>query len=138
DRFRGELPVPLLHIVEATVGAAAAKSPEGSWLLSTSATRESRIYPRYARENGCRFLEPSDAQQGRAQESLTLVKANRIPEAGKVLRGLIEELWEGESLPVVTACTELPLAYAASGLPADREISSLEALSKACLDFLYN
>jgi aspartate racemase len=35
------------------------------------------------------------------------------------------------------ACTELPLAYDASGLPADRAVSSLEALSDACVRALY-
>ena len=31
----------------------------------------------------------------------------------------------------------LPLAYAAAGLPAEREVSSLRALCDACLDVLY-
>ncbi|GHV48689.1 aspartate racemase [Synergistales bacterium] len=138
DKFRVELTKPLVHIVEATVAAAASASPGGAWLLSTSGTRASGIYPAYAKTVGYRFREPSDAEQGRADKSLRLVKSGDIPEAGKVLREVVEELWSQEDIPVVTACTELPLAYSVSGLPAKREISSLKALSDACLRVLYS
>jgi aspartate racemase len=137
DRFKRELAVPLVHIVEATVRAASEKSPRGAWLLSTSGTRRSGIYADYARRVGYRFLDPSDAEQERVQESLTLVKAGKMPEAGAVLRRVIEDLREREDTLTVTACTELPLAYAVSGLPQDGEISSLQALSDACLASLY-
>jgi aspartate racemase len=137
DRFRRELTVPFIHIVEATVGAAAEKSPEGAWILSTSGTRQSGIYVHWARQIGYRFLTPSDSEQERVQESLTHVKAGKMSEAGTVLREVAEKLWERENALIVTACTELPLAYAASGLPQDREVSSLQALSDACLAFLY-
>jgi aspartate racemase len=137
DRFRRELTVPFVHIVEATVGAAAEKSPEGAWILSTSGTRQSGIYTHWARRIGYRFLTPSDSEQERVQESLTHVKAGEMSEAGTVLREVVEKLWGREDALVVTACTELPLAYAVSGLPKDREVSSLQALSDACLAFLY-
>ena len=38
----------------------------------------------------------------------------------------------------MTACTELPLGYAASGLPLDREVSSIGALVDACIRMLYD
>ncbi|MDR2179081.1 MAG: amino acid racemase [Synergistaceae bacterium] len=136
DRFRRELTVPFIHIVEATVAAAKEKSPEGAWILSTWGTRRSGLYDDYARRAGYRFLTPSDPEQERVQESLTYVKAGKMPEAGRVLREVVEKLWEREDTLVVTACTELPLAYAASGLPQGREISSLQALSDACIAFL--
>jgi aspartate racemase len=137
DRFKEELTVPFVHIVEATVGAAAEKSPEGAWILSTWGTRQSGLYAHWARRIGYRFLTPSDSEQERVQESLTYVKAGQVREAGTVLRQVVEKLWERENALVVTACTELPLAYDASGLPKDREVSSLQALSDACLAFLY-
>ena len=34
-------------------------------------------------------------------------------------------------VPVLTACTELPLAFETSGLARDREVSSLTALARA-------
>ncbi|GHV37239.1 aspartate racemase [Synergistales bacterium] len=138
DKFRAELTKPLVHIIEATVFEAVSMNKGGAWLLSTSGTRASGMYQAYAKSVGYRFKEPSDAEQERADKSLRLVKSGDIPEAGKVLRELVEELWSQEGIPVVTACTELPLAYSASGLPAEREVSSLKALSNACLRVLYH
>lgn len=137
DRFRGELTVPLIHIIDETVDAARAKSPKGAWLLSTSGTRKSGLYPACAERSGYTFLHPSEKQQEQVQKSLLQVKAGTMAEAGATLRGVIEELWRERDALIATACTELPLAYAASGLPAEKEVSSLQALSDACLAFLY-
>ena len=137
DRFREELTVPLIHIVDATVGAAKERSGGGAWLLSTSGTRRSGLYADCARRVGYRFLDPTDEEQERIQQSLTYVKAGRMPEAGAVLREVIEALWKRDDTLIVTACTELPLAYAASGLPPEKEVSSLQALSDACVKYLY-
>jgi aspartate racemase len=137
DRFRGELKVPFIHIVEATVNAAVRSSPDGAWLLSTSGTRRSGLYAEYARKIGYEFLDPPDEVQASVQLCVEQVKAGEMPAAGAILRQVIEGLWEKKDTLIVTACTELPLAYAASGLPAQKEVSSLQALSDACLAFLY-
>ena len=137
DRFRDELPVPLVHIVEATVEAAWRLSPEGAWIVATSGTQKSGMYPACAEKRGYRFLLPSEGQQERVQRSLRAVKAGEMEEAGRLLRGVVEELWRERDVPVATACTELPLAYDASGLPPERQVSSIQALSDACLDLLY-
>ena len=56
DTFRKELPVPLIHIVETTVGLAAERSSEGAWLLATSGTKQSGMYERYAEKVGYPFF----------------------------------------------------------------------------------
>lgn len=137
DRFRQELPVPLIHIIEATVGLAAEKSPEGAWLLATSGTKQSGMYERYAEKVGYPFLFPTDEDQAKVQESIVLVKANRLREAGTLLQGVVEKLWKEREVPIVAACTELPLAYDASDLPEEGMVSSLGALTEACLRCLY-
>ncbi|NLL36209.1 MAG: aspartate/glutamate racemase family protein [Fretibacterium sp.] len=137
DQFRAELGAPLVHIVEVTVEEARRRSPEGAWLLATSGTLLSGIYPSCAERFGYVLHQPSEAQQAKVQESLRFVKAGDRAGAGQVLREVVEELWGERDLTVITACTELPLAYAASGLPQAREVSSLQALSDACLRALY-
>ncbi|NLA91592.1 MAG: aspartate racemase, partial [Synergistaceae bacterium] len=67
-----------------------------------------------------------------------LVKSNRKAEGGELLRGGVLKLWEERDLPICAACTELPLAYDASGLPQDRTVSSLKALCDACLKLLHS
>jgi len=137
DRFRGELRAPFIHIVEATVEAAAIKSPDGAWLLSTSGTRRSGLYAQYAKKAGYRFLDPPDEEQELIQQCVLQVKAGEIESSGAAIRKIIERLWSEDDRLITTACTELPLAYAASGLPHYKEVSSLQALSDACLKSLY-
>lgn len=138
DTFRKELPVPLIHIVEATVGLAAERSSEGAWLLATSGTKQSGMYERYAEKVGYPFFFPTDEDQKKVQESIVLVKANRLREGGVLLQGVVERLWKERHVPIVAACTELPLAYDASDLPEEGMISSLGALTEACLRELYS
>ena len=137
DRFRDELPVPLLHIVEETVAASQRQSPKGAWLLATEATCRSGIYQRYAQKAGYAFREVTPETQQNVTEALTLVKAGKLAESGACLRKVVEKLWQQEDLGVATACTELPLAYDASGLPREKSVSSLGALSDACLRAIY-
>lgn len=138
DRFRDELPVPLIHIVEATVEAARELSQGNcSWLLATDGTQKSLIYPVCAEKMRYHFLKPSQSQQDRVQRCVRLVKAGDLKMAGELMREVVQELWGERDVPVTMGCTELPLAYEASGLPLERQVSSLKALSDACIRVLY-
>ena len=73
-----------------------------------------------------------------SQVVINHVKANELAEAGAVMRKLVEELWQEHDVPVMTACTELPLGYDASGLPQERSVSSIGALVDATVAQLYD
>lgn len=134
DHFREELPVPLIHIVEATVEAARELSQGNcSWLLATDGTQKSLIYPTCAERMRYHFLKPVSEQQERIQKCVRLVKAGDMASAGETMRNVVRELWAERDVPVTMGCTELPLAYEASGLPLERQVSSLKALSDACI-----
>ena len=138
DRFREELPVPLIHIVEETVKAAKELSQGNcSWLLATDGTQKSLIYPSCAEKMRYHFLKPSAEQQERVQKCVRLVKAGDMKAAGETMHDVVLELWGERDVPVTMGCTELPLAYTASGLPLERQVSSLKALSDACIRVLY-
>ena len=138
DRFRGEIPVPLVHIVEVTVDAARELSKGNcSWLLATDGTQKSLIYPSCAAEKRYHFLKPSEEQQGKIQSCIRYVKSGEMKTAGEIMNDVVTELWNERDVPVTMGCTELPLAYDASGLPQDRQVSSLKALSEACIKILY-
>ncbi len=138
DRFREELPVPLVHIVEATVEAARELSQGNcSWLLATDGTQKSLIYPMCAERMRYHFLKPSQSQQDRVQRCVRLVKGGDLKAAGELMREVVQELWGERDVPVTMGCTELPLAYEASGLPLERQVSSLKALSDECIRVLY-
>ena len=138
DRFRDDLPVQLVHIVESTVEAAKELSKGNcAWLLATDGTQKSLIYPVCADKMYFHFLKPSHEQQDKIQSCIRYVKAGELNTAGEVISSVIQELWRERDVPVTMGCTELPLAYAASGLPDNKQVSSLKALSDACLKILY-
>lgn len=137
DRFRGELPVPLIHIVEATLDDARAQSPEGSWILATGGTLHSGIFDGEAQRRNYRLYRPDEATMEKLTAAIAKVKAGEIDGAAKIIKAVAMDLWSRRDLPLMCACTELPLAYDASGLPQDRAVSSLKSLAAACLDQLY-
>lgn len=138
DQFADELPVPLLHIVDETVKAAKELSPEkGAWMLSTKGTRACGLYQKYAEKRGLTLYIPNEEQSDKSQEVINCVKANQLAKAGAIMKELVEELWAERDIPVMTACTELPLGYDASGLPQERSVSSIGALADACVCALY-
>ena len=138
DRFRDEIPVPLVHIVEATTEAAMELSKGNcSWLLATDGTQKSLIYPSCAAKMRYHFLKPSEGQQDKIQKCVRTVKAGDMKTAGEIMHDVVSELWRERDVPVTMGCTELPLAYYASGLPDDKQVSSLKALSDACIKLLY-
>lgn len=138
DRIRGRLPVPVVHIVDATLRAAMLLNPEGGWLTATTGTVASGLYQRRAAQLGYRLALPGRSAQGLVHRAVTLVKAGRTAEAGQLLASVATDLWRHERLPLLTACTELPLAYDASGLPSGMTVSSLDALAAACARALYS
>ncbi|MDY6029525.1 MAG: amino acid racemase [Acidaminococcaceae bacterium] len=138
NNFVEELPVPLIHIIEETVLAAQRLSPKGAWMLSTQGTRACGLYQRCAEKHGFTLYIPSDEQSVIVQAIIEKVKANMLQEAGSMTKNLVEELWRERDLPVMTACTELPLGYDASGLPQEKAVSSIGALADAVVLALYD
>jgi aspartate racemase len=137
DRFRWQLPVPLVHIVDVTLHEAVRRSPEGGWLAASTGTLVSGLYQRRAHALGYRLLVPDGATQTPIHDTGVLVKASRLDEAGHRFLPAVQALWRRQDLPVVAACTELPIAYAAAALPPEKVISSLHALASACAEELY-
>lgn len=137
DRFAKPLPKPLVHIVEETVLAAKRLNPEGAWMLSTIGTMQSGLYQSYADKLGYKIYIPNERQIEEIQKSIVAVKANNYAKAGEIVKKVVLELWQEKDLPVMTACTEIPLGYNASGLPQEKSVSSLDALAAACVAKLY-
>ena len=137
DRFEKPLPRPLIHIVEETVLAAQKLNSKESWMLSTLGTVQSGLYQEYAQKYNYTLHLPSSKQRQMIQQSIDEVKANNMLAAGRLVKQVVCELWIEKELPIMMACTEIPLGYAASGLPKERATSSLEALADACIRELY-
>lgn len=126
-----------INIVEATLKKAQDLGAEGAWILSTEGTRKTGLYQKYALKKGYLLYAPTEEQSRRIQKSIELVKYNELQGAGELVARVVNELWQKKPLPIMMACTEIPLAYAAAGLPKDKAISSLQALALECLARLY-
>ena len=138
DHFRSRLDKPLVHIIDETVGAARERSPEGAWLTATLGTIKAGIFQDNAARSGYAFVVPDEETRNEVQEVINTVKAGRYEEAGALMRAVCLKLWSVRDSPVVAACTEIPIAYGYTGLPAEKCISSLEALADACIRELYD
>lgn len=137
DSFDKPLDKPLVHIIEETVLAAKVASPEGAWMISTLGTRQSGLYQKYADKHSYKLFIPNDEQAQFSQDCIGYIKANDFAQAAQVMERLVKQLWSQQNTLIMTACTELPLAYAFSNLPKEREVSSLSALATACIRRLF-
>ena len=138
DQFRDEIEKPIVHIVDETIRTCAERSPKGAWLTATLGTMRTGLYQRHAQESGYTFRVASEEPQQEIHDVTDMVKAGKHKEAGEKFRVIIEQLWAIEKLPIVGACTEIPIAYANTGLEPEMGISSLEALADGCIRELYN
>ena len=137
DQFREKLSVPLIHIVEETIERAAELSPEGAWLAATLGTMRTGLYQRYADKMKYKLYIPMENVQTEIHHATDLVKQGKQSEAGCCFAPIITELWAEKKLPVIGACTEIPISYRNGGLPEDMLISSLDALAEAAIKELY-
>jgi len=133
NNFRHELKVPLVHIVEATVQAAQTQAPHGGWMVATLGTIKAGLYQKRAEEVGYKLFLPPEEIRQKIHNIIQYVKAGDMETAGQEMSEAVNELWKIKQLPIITACTELPLAYDASGLPPEKNVSSLNALADACI-----
>lgn len=137
DKFRDKLAKPLIHIIDETIRTCRQRSPKGAWLTATIGTMDTGIYQKHAAECGYNFLCPTREMQLEIHDIITHVKAGELESSGKRFRQVCEALWAIEEVPIVGACTEIPIAYQYAGLPAQMGISSLEALADGCIRELY-
>jgi aspartate racemase len=137
DGFRDEIEKPIVHIIDETILKSSQVSPKGAWLTATLGTMRTGLYQRHAAECGYNFRIPDEQTQIEIHDMTDMVKAGLHKEAGEKFRGIIERLWAIEKLPIVGACTEIPIAYANTGLDPEMGISSLEALADGCIRELY-
>lgn len=137
NHFREELAKPLVHIVEETLLCAMTNFPQGAWLLGTQGTLQTGLYQAEALHRGYSLYVPEEEIREVVEESLRDIKANRFVQAGEKLVQVVQCLHMVREVPLVLACTELPLAYAAAGLPEMEAVSSLEALARGCIQALY-
>jgi aspartate racemase len=131
NRFVYSLPVTFISIVNSTLSDAMSTSPEGAWLTGTAGTISSGLYQHAAAERGYQLLTPPKAIQSDIDQCIAQVKAGELHAAGLQYKIIAEELLGISERHIITACTELPLAFRESGMDSAIQISSIDALARA-------
>lgn len=96
-------------------------------MISTIGTARSGLYQKVAADRNYRLVVPPMEVQNKIQETIICVKSGNMEMAARSIEDAVKKLWSIE---------DLPLAYNASDLPKDKNISSLDALADACIDLL--
>lgn len=136
EHVKREIPARIVSIVDASVRLSARSQPEGAWLLATRATLVGGQYAERAAESQYRLLTPPPADQDALDQVIQLTKRNEITFGAELLMQTLSRLWSMKALGVLNGCTELPIAYEATGLPNYMAVSSLDALAIECLEGL--
>lgn len=137
DSFPETIRSRLISIVNETLEKSKGVSPQGAWLTATLGSMKSSIYQNLAVSKGYSLKIPNENMMIKIHRVTDLVKGGNIKEAGLSYKEICESLWEKYDLPIIGACTELPIAYSESGLPIEKFVSSLESLAEACIRELY-
>lgn len=102
------LPVPVIHVVEATARAALAKGARRVLLLGTKFTMEDGFYHRGLERHGLAVSTPGEADRVEIQRIQSrLARGEMKPEFRAFLAALVDR---HDADAVALACTELPLA----------------------------
>lgn len=124
DAVEQALQLPMLHIVDATLEAAAARVGGGAplGLLATDATVASGLYVNRGARAGTAFawLQPTAAEMLEAvMPGIAAAKAGRLDDGRERLAAAARALRRRGAQAVVLGCTEIPLVLdeASAGLP---------------------
>ena len=137
DQILQEISLPIVHIVDETLNRTKELSPMGAWLLATEGTRRTKLYETHAERIEYKFNLPPDKLQEKTSLVIDAVKSNDIQYSTKLISEICAELWGVDYKPIIAACTEIPVAYLAAGLPSNMMVSSTEALALGCINQLY-
>lgn len=108
NQLQAACPVPIIHMVEETVKAAAGHHVVG--VLSSETTAKTGLYVHTLQAQGVHTLTPSASQQVAITEVITHVMAGLQSEADvHVLQAVCQSLQSQGATAIILGCTELPL-----------------------------
>lgn len=137
DQIVNEIELPLVHIIDETINQAKKASPSGAWLMATKGTLKTNLYEMHGNKQSYTFFRPDDEQQRRVDKIIDLVKSGQLEESGDEMKAVCDFLWKEAQLPIIAACTELPLAFEMANFPEEMMISSINALADGCINRMY-
>lgn len=139
DKMDTSKQVKIVNLLD-QVAQQAGELPEHKYLLLTSsASRDVKLYHPYLHKHAVEFGEVSDTTQALLDEIIGLVMAYKLIEAGQKMSNVLYAAKRAGYSAVIAGCTELPIAIANCSKPSGLEIlESNEILAQALLEKYYS
>ena len=131
-RVSAETGLQLIDMVDETVASVIAEGTDACVVLGTRGTREAGLYERAGRRHGVTIHYPGETAQAFVDNAIALVKSGGDLAQADVLIAEATLASYASGLPVVAACTEIPVVAKGAG-EITRVFDSIECLARACV-----
>lgn len=109
DKIKTNPETIFVNLVDAVASQASIQQKE-YLLLTSSTSKQQKLYHGYLDKYSISFQETTDKQQGLLDEAIGLVMAHKLDEAGKKLQQVFGLAKSAGFNSVIAGCTELPIA----------------------------
>ena len=137
DKIKTKPQTTFVNLVD-TVSNVAKQTDHNYLLLTSSTSKQQRLYHEYLDKHAVRFQETTRQQQVLLDKAIGLVMAHKLDEAGELLEKVLKSAKSKGYNAVIAGCTELPIAIAhCKDIQGIYVIDSNEELAKGLLKSYY-
>jgi aspartate racemase len=138
DKINFQQDTKLVNLID-IVAIEASKKQHRYLLLTSTTSKDNKLYHRYLKKHGVNFAETDCKQQRLLDHTIELVMAHKLESAGKVIQKVLDYAKNNGFTAVIAACTELPIAIdSCDSLFGLEVINSNDVLSKELLKIYYD
>jgi aspartate racemase len=138
DKIKTKPQTTFVNLVD-TVSKVAKEAGHSYLLLTSSTSKQQKLYHGYLDKYAVPFQESTHQQQVLLDKAIGLVMEYKLDEAGELLEEVLKSAKSEGYDAVIAGCTELPIAIAnCKDLSGLEVIDSNDELAKALLDNYYN
>jgi aspartate racemase len=109
DAIEHKSETTLVNLID-VVSVAASRSDHRYLLLTSHASKQQQLYHGYLEKHGVTFAQTTALQQRLLDQSIGLVMAHKLIEAGTTIEKVLKSAQQAGFDAVIAGCTELPIA----------------------------
>jgi aspartate racemase len=137
DKIKTKPQTTFINLID-TVSKVAKEAGHSYLLLTSSTSKQQKLYHGYLDKHAVPFQESNQEQQALLDEAIGLVMAYKLNEAGLLLDKVLEAAKSQGHSAVIAGCTELPVAIThCNDLQGLYIVDSNEELAKALVKKYY-